>query len=518
MPTCCTTTFGVLGLFAVISGIFTFVFYDDLYHYIMKTQMQVKENSYSYDLWKETPIPMYMSVYYFNCTNAQEVMDDKSAKPLLKQVGPYVFKEYHEKTNITFSDDGTRVDFYQKKYWTFDEERSDGTLDDEIWTLNMVAVQAAEATRWPGSWADDDYPFMQYMLGVTIDMYNEELFIKARIGNLTFEGIDSPLLHMADEANGGALGDMLANQIPFDRFGWFYDRNESIEYDGEFRMFTGTDDIYKVGQIDAWKNQTDLSDYYPGECEELTGSAGEFFPQDRDKTTLSYFTPDLCRPIFFTFQEKAKVRGIHGYKYNLAEGFVANSTYNATNECYNPHPDLVPNYYDEDGEYPHPQVPLGDVANLHLPNGLLNVSSCKYNAAAYVSFPHFYMADPILLDQFHPDSDLFPNEEEHESYITILPKQGIPLEVAIRMQINVLYRPITEYVPLLWGREPVFYPAVWFEVISELPDDMANQLRMLEWVPRLGDIIGGICIGLGALTVILTGAVWSKNRSKHQYV
>ena len=79
-------------------------------------------------------------------------------------------------------------------------------------------------SRWPGSWAPDDYPFMQYMLGMTIDQYETEtLYIKARIGNLTFDGVDSPLLHMADEAGSGALGDMLASQVPFDRFGWFYD-------------------------------------------------------------------------------------------------------------------------------------------------------------------------------------------------------------------------------------------------------------------------------------------------------
>ena len=78
--------------------------------------------------------------------------------------------------------------------------------------------------------------------------------------------------------------------------------------------------------------------------------------------------------------------------------------------------------------------------NMHLPNGLLNVSACKYDSPAYVSFPHFYLADPALLDQFHPDSDLNPNEEEHSAYLSLMPKQGIPLEVAIRMQINILYR------------------------------------------------------------------------------
>ena len=64
---------------------------------------------------------------------------------------------------------------------------------------------------------------MQYMLGMSISLYQENLFLKTKIGNLTFDGIDSPLLHMADESGNGMLGDMLENQIPFDRFGWFYD-------------------------------------------------------------------------------------------------------------------------------------------------------------------------------------------------------------------------------------------------------------------------------------------------------
>ena len=37
-----------------------------------------------------------------------------------------------------------------------------------------------------------------------------------------------------------------SDNIPFDRFGWFYDRNGSESYDGVFEMFTGEDDIYKV--------------------------------------------------------------------------------------------------------------------------------------------------------------------------------------------------------------------------------------------------------------------------------
>merc|ERR1719312_367765 len=79
-------------------------------------------------MWEETPIDMYMRVYYFDCVNAEDVMQD-NAKPLLKQVGPYTFREHHKKTDIEFSPDGTLVKFKQKKTWFFEPELSNGTLN-----------------------------------------------------------------------------------------------------------------------------------------------------------------------------------------------------------------------------------------------------------------------------------------------------------------------------------------------------------------------------------------------------
>jgi len=40
-------------------------------------------------------------------------------------------------------------------------EMSGGSLEDEIYTLNMIAVAAAESTRWPGSLAEGDFPFFR---------------------------------------------------------------------------------------------------------------------------------------------------------------------------------------------------------------------------------------------------------------------------------------------------------------------------------------------------------------------
>ena len=45
----------------------------------------------------------------------------------------------------------------------------------------------------------------------------------------------------------------------------------------------------------------------------------------RDKSSISYFTPDLCRTIFFNFKEVTEVEGIRGYKYWLDTGFLGNN-------------------------------------------------------------------------------------------------------------------------------------------------------------------------------------------------
>lgn len=63
--------------------------------------MKVTPGSYSYSLWHELPIPMYLKIYLFNVTNAQDIMDRKPGDdpiiPKLVEMGPYTFSETHLK-------------------------------------------------------------------------------------------------------------------------------------------------------------------------------------------------------------------------------------------------------------------------------------------------------------------------------------------------------------------------------------------------------------------------------------
>lgn len=52
------------------------------------------------------------------------------------------------------------------------------------------------------------------------------------------------------------------------------------------------------------------------------------------------------------------------------------------------------------------------------PSGTLNISSCKFGAPAFVSMPHFYLADPSYTEAI---TGMFPNKEKHELSIVLEP-------------------------------------------------------------------------------------------------
>lgn len=100
--------------------------------------MQLTPESSSYSKWKKPPIPATMDIYFFNWTNAEQFYDT-SIKPKFEQIGPYRFREYPEKINITWNPNST-VSYKMMSTFYFDEEGSTGKMDDLITTINVVAV------------------------------------------------------------------------------------------------------------------------------------------------------------------------------------------------------------------------------------------------------------------------------------------------------------------------------------------------------------------------------------------
>lgn len=53
-------------------------------------EMELVEGSRSYDIWRLTPVPLFLRFYFFNITNPEEFMAGQKA--ILEEVGPYCYR------------------------------------------------------------------------------------------------------------------------------------------------------------------------------------------------------------------------------------------------------------------------------------------------------------------------------------------------------------------------------------------------------------------------------------------
>lgn len=418
--------------------------------------MQVTEGSRTFALWRDTPVPMYMNFYFHNWTNPHEL---NISKPKLQQMGPYRFNIEEKKTHIVTNSNGT-VTFRIARKWFFDTENSNGTLDDIVTTLNAVAISAA-------STAKDWSRFMTGPLSLTIKKTGQKVYIQKKVGDLLFFGYKDPLIDIA-----GTLPSFVGVDIPFDKFAWFYKRNESSDFEGTLNMDTGVNDIYQLGRLHYW-NYNNNTNFYDEPCGMVNGSAGELFPPNQTKEKgIEFYSPDLCRSLKLTFTNEEVIHGITGYKYAGNEYSFDNGTLDPSNECF--------------------------CNGICSPSGVLNVTACRYGAPGFVSFPHYYLADQYYRDQV---DGMRPDGAKHSLYITLEPETGIPLDVAARFQINILLFPI-EKISLFKDVPTIYFPMIWFEQRATITKSLAWQVKLALASPLIGQIMSFLFIAGGIAMVV----------------
>ncbi|KAG5674505.1 hypothetical protein PVAND_004467 [Polypedilum vanderplanki] len=468
---CCTMTaqkFWMIGscttvlLFALTIGL---LWPTISIRYLLYPQLKLKNHTINYENWKETPVPMYLEIYLFNWTNADQLYNT-SVTPNFVEMGPYVFLEKHIRTNVTWSNDETTVDFYQKRVWHFVPELSNGSLEDEVTNVNPIVAACGYTSRYLSN-------AMKFAINFLISGERGPFFVTRTVNELLFEGYDDALLKVIRASN-----DPTFPKIPFDRMGWFYSRNNSETYDGKFRMFTGVDEITKLGILQMW-NGKKTTNLYRDNCSDIRGTSGELWPpiENNEKPDISIFAPDICRNIDLKYDSEVEMLGLKGHKWVADESVFDNG-------------------------YKHPEMSCYCSAEKEscpdLASGVFNASSCKWHSPAFVLFPHFYLADQVYLENL---TGMNPQKEKHEFTVALEPQTGIPLKVSAALQINLLIKPwqgITKFrdVPQL------FAPVLWFRQKAELTEELANQAKVATNLPSIGSWIAYGLFGLGILIAI----------------
>ncbi|XP_034173677.1 protein croquemort [Osmia lignaria lignaria] len=447
--------FGV-GLVITLVGLITGICWSLIYQALLYAQLSLTPSSTNYELWKATPIPMYLKVYLFNLTNPDDFTALNGSKPNFVEMGPYVFSEVDYKVNQTWNENGT-ITYQRKRVWHFEESMSNGSLSDNVTNINAITASVAYALRHKSSG-------LRGMVDGVMRVIDQKLIITKTVNELLFEGYDDKLLDIARRLN--------MTEIPFNKFGWFFSRNGSASYDGTFNMLTGSSNLRDLGILKEW-NFNDTVSYYPGQCGVVSGTNGDLWPPLPNNETISFFVSDICTSMSVKYDNVTVHEGLTGVRYISDDTILDNGTKVPSRQCYC----------------------QGDC----VPSGALNISACKWGAPAFISLPHFYLADPSYRENI---TGMIPDKEKHELSISLEPKTGVPLKVHAQLQLNIMVLH-DDVMKLFKNVTTTFVPTLWFTQEATLTSNYASIVKFIIILESLGSVtlFGIAAIGILVLSI-----------------
>ncbi|XP_067625345.1 uncharacterized protein [Eurosta solidaginis] len=450
-----------LGALIFTGGVYMFAHWIDIFTRMRVQEIALSPTSPAYQDWKVSPIPLNFDVYLFNWTNPEDFYVGSHKKPHFKEIGPYRFRENPDKVNIEWHESNNSVSYRKISLFFFDEANSKGHLSDRITSVNAVAHGAALEGK-------NSSAFGKVMLRNVLKMYREDVSVTKSANEWMFKGYRDPLVTMASLAS--KLSPTF--EVPFDRVGYLYTRNSSSTFDGHFNVYTGLDDLRKIGQIHAWNHKTH-NGVYEGECGHVRGSTGEFFPSNlTPQDTLEIYLQNLCRTVPLDYIETVKIHGVTAFKYAATERAVDNGTLYLEMKCY-------------------------CVNGVCEKSGVVNLSPCQHNTPIYTSYPHFYKADPSYLEAIE---GLSPDPAKHEFFMTLEPNSGMPMDVGGGFQVNYLLTPVPGIAP--FDNIPrTFMPLMWAEERVRVPPEIASQIALVPLIICLGQVFTGIMFAVGIILI-----------------
>ncbi|XP_061783430.1 lysosome membrane protein 2 isoform X2 [Nerophis lumbriciformis] len=453
---CAIYTVGVICATLLIVGIGLIVsqVFRTLMHNRLKKEIVLVEGSRVFESWKKPPPPVYMEYFFFNMTNVDAFL--AGAKPVVKQVGPYTYREYRYKDNVTMVDDGKMVSAYNTKSFVFLREKSVGDpAFDNITTVNIPAWAVMNKVK--GSF------FRASMVNVWMNTIKSGFFTTRTVDELLW-GYEDPLLVRAAAANPEVET----------TFGLMYKKNGSK--DGEFIFHTGEQNHLDYGRVETWKGQRQLNFWNTNQSNSINGSdGGAFHPLLKKDERIHIFTPDLCRSIYMDYEKDVEVRGIPAYRFTPPRSVLASKEENPANE----------------GFCVTPQECLG--------TGLLKVSPCRKGAPVVASFPHFYLADSKYVAAIE---GMTPERTHHQTYLDLNPTTGIIVRANKRAQINILLNRVP-YFPKTRVLNDTIFPVMFLNESVVIDEASAARVHKLLMISTLVSNFPLIFVAMGGIMLLI---------------
>ncbi|XP_051963093.1 lysosome membrane protein 2-like [Xyrauchen texanus] len=456
----------ILGIALLVAQVFQTMIQERI-----KKEITLGENSKVLNGWINPPPPVYMQYFFFNVTNPDEILAGK-AKPKVTQMGPYTYREYRPRENVTFLENGTKIFATNPKSFVFLRDMSVG--DPEVDCVTTVNIPFIAVMNELNSYS--------FLLRTAVSMW---------MGSM---GIDVFMNRTVHEILWGFKDPLLTKLHSFrpevdEHFGLMYNKNGTHE--GEFVFHTGEKNYMDYGKIDTWNGISQMNWWSSNQSNMINGTDGSVFHTFLSRKELLYiFAADLCRSIHLGYVSDKEVKGIPAFRFAPPSDVLAPPDENPSNAGF--------------------CVPAGDC----LGKGVLKVSVCRQGAPIVVSFPHFYQADRSYISAIE---GMNPNEEEHETYLDINPTTGVPIRACKRAQLNVILKRVSGFPKTKFLNGTIF-PIMYVNETATIDDDSAAQMRTLLIIVTVVSNFPVIIVGLGVILLVVLIFLVCRNRQRQNEV
>jgi len=395
-----------------------------------------------FESWKAPPTRPLLSVYIFNYTNHEAVMEGREY-PKVKELGPYVFREKLERVNVTFNDNGT-VSYQESRTIVFVPELSYSSLDKVIRVPNVPLITFLHKTE------ELDY-LVQKLASVVIVKFDGQPFLNVTIHDFLwgyedrFFSLIKTLKNVFDSSD----------QKPFG----FLAKRRGVSPD-VITVNTGYGNLNSIGAITRWNGKSRIGAWGNTSCDDINGRDGSIFPVKRAQRheTFHIYSNSMCRTIPLVYSKSTKSKdGFPVFEYEFSRHMFNYSEKFQENMCYK-----------YQNEFPT--------------DGIFNTAPCN-DAPMYASFPHFLHGSSTLQKNI---IGLNPSEEKHKSYFQINEKLGVPMLVNTRFQLSIMLKKSNFIHHTSSLKEDLILPMGWLDYnTGNLPPHLVNVVYHLTYTTHI---------------------------------
>eukprot|EP00475_Leptophrys_vorax_P007134 TRINITY_DN1451_c0_g1_i1.p1 TRINITY_DN1451_c0_g1~~TRINITY_DN1451_c0_g1_i1.p1 ORF type:complete len:496 (-),score=129.57 TRINITY_DN1451_c0_g1_i1:146-1633(-) len=433
---------GVVGIALMIIGGFVMSWGNTkMIQTIQQQEALSSTTASSFKSWQtnvDSDAPQYKSFYLFNVTNAEDFLAGKDKKPILQELGPYVYKVSTVHFNYSWEESNQKIQFKTWTYYEFAPALSTGSEQDEIVNVNIVLQIMWGVDKGNPSSAGPEFT----TLNEATNGYAKELFI-TKTAKEWLWGYEDPIyvflhqfLSAVPTTYGGLGGNQTSEEVA-----------NTVDFD---QMYTGVENPAKIQDYVQCQGKKNLTYWGTDAANQIGGTtASQFHTQVSEGETLFMWNSVTWRIVPLKNVATDSLYGISVLKYEESEHVYENAvTYPANAAFYQ-----------------------------YGPNGLINVSAAYAGMEMFLSKPHFLDGSADLINGV---IGLHPDASKHQTYVNVEPITGITLSAAFRTQVNFKIQPFNftqGNVSDVWFENVTecYLPILWADQHGSLTQNQANQ-------------------------------------------